>query len=464
MHLKDIKLTLSLGLGLLSLVACQGKTSATPSLMPEVQIQTALPTGTAQPGVLLVSQDELKGAVVTVWSPWLDERGDQLGYLIDDFNQNNSYGIRVNLTTWGGETALTDALTAGTDLPDVFISSPEEAFRLKEAGLLLLALDGYQASPTWGLTGEELEDRIEAAWQLGQSDSSQYGIPAAMDAQFLFYNLTWGLELGFNAPPQTRADFLLQSCKANKANNEDGLRENNGTGGWLIPPGSNGLLAWLVAAGYPLPAGGPYTFDTPEARSVLDYLKNLEVKGCAWLGKADTPYEYFSKRYALMVSGSLSEVAAQRAALSQAGLADQWVLIPYPDQSGDKPTLVTGSSYFVIPSDASHQMAAWIFLHWMDEPTQQLRLLQVSGGWPTYSSAAEAYAAEFESDLAYSYVLNAMMTIRPVPHTADWSIARRLFEDAAWQLFQPETRSDQIPTLLAELDETIREILSIEGK
>ena len=143
----------------------------------------------------------------------------------------------------------------------------------------------------------------------GRVAAVQYGIPAETDAQFLFYNLTWGLELGFNTPPKNRADFLLQSCKAQKANLEDDSRENNGTGGWLIAYDSASLLAWLSASDSPLPAGAPFTFDLPETRSVLDYLKNLEVRDCSWLGKAATPYEYFTKRYALMVSGSLAEIS-----------------------------------------------------------------------------------------------------------------------------------------------------------
>ncbi len=435
-----------------------------PSLMPVVSIQSATPTATRLPENLRLAPTDLSGLEVELWAPWLDDGGDQLGFLVDDFNQNNTYGIQVKLTAWGGDTALLDAVGGANELPDIFIAPPEEAFRLQAAGLPLLGLDDYLVSPEWGYSPEELADRIAAAWQLGQSDGIQYGIPAQTDAQFLFYNLTWGLELGFNSPPKTREDFLLQSCKAEKANLEDDSRENNGTGGWLIASDSASLLAWLAASDSPMPAGAPFTFDLPATRSILDYLKNLEVRNCSWLGKAATPYEYFSKRYALMVSGSLGEVIAQRTTFTRAGSADQWVLIPYPRQSKDNPILLTGRSYFTIPSDAPHQMAAWVFLRWMDEPLQQLRMLQSGGGWPSRQTAADAYAVTLGSDLVYSYTTAAMKNTTPAPHEAGWSIARRLFEDAAWQLFQPETKADRIPDLLAELDATVLEILAMDGE
>ena len=432
--------------------------------MPEINLQTASPTATMLPEALRLTPGELEGLELELWSPWLEESGDQLGFLVDDFNRTNLYGIQVILTTWGGDTSLLDAVENAEELPDIFIAFPEEAFRLQATGLPLLAMDDYLANPQWGFTSAELTDRIDAAWQLGQSGGVQYGIPAETDAQFLFYNLTWGLELGFTTPPKNRADFLLQSCKAQKANLEDASRENNGTGGWLIAYDSASLLAWLSASDSPLPGGAPFTIDLPETRSVLDYLKNLELRDCSWLGKAATPYEYFTKRYALMVSGSLAEIADQHMAFKRAGSADQWVVIPYPHQSDDSPTLVSGSSYFTVPSDTGHQMAAWVFLRWMNESQQQMRMMQSGGGWPSRHAAADAYAAGLESDLVYSYTATAMRNLSPAPHEAGWSIARRLFEDAAWQLFQPETRADQIPNLLAELDATIVDILSMDGK
>jgi multiple sugar transport system substrate-binding protein len=447
--------------------ACQAAT-VTPSAQPAVSIQTATPTATPLPGHLDLSAEDIQGQSLTLWSPWLEDRGDQLSYLVQDFNQTNEFGITIELIPWGGDTALLDGLSGVIPepeaLPDLFIAAPEEAFSLQAAGLPLIALDDYLVSLEWGLTPEEQADLIDAVWQLGQTGGNQFGVPAETDAQFLFYNLTWGLELGFNNPPQDHEDFLLQSCKAEQANLKDGTRENNGTGGWLVTNDAASMLAWLAAFEFPVPAGAPYVFDLPETKSGLDYLKNLEVKGCAWLGKASTPYDYLTTRYALLVSGSLEEVSQQRAAFSRAGSTDQWILIPYPRQSGEPLMILDGPSYFLVESQPERQMAAWVFLRWMSDPLQQVRMSQVTGAWPSRHLAVSTLQAEWSSDLIYSYVFSAMAALQPAPHDAEWSIVRRIFEDAAWQLFQPETKADGIPILLSDLDATILELLDLGGQ
>ncbi|MBN2257183.1 MAG: extracellular solute-binding protein [Anaerolineaceae bacterium] len=449
---------------LAGLGACQTVSSVTPSILPVVNLQTASPAVTNLPAELRVTPGVLEDQYVMVWVPWLDDRSDQLGYLVEDFNRSNEYGIQVNLTGWGGESALMDGLTAAADqggLPDVFLARPEEAFRLQSAGMNLVEMDDYMASQVWGYDDDEKADLIEPVWRLGQNDGVQYGIPAEVNAHFLVYNLTWGLELGFNAPPRTREQFLLQSCKAQKANLDDNVRENNGTGGWLVASDAASLLAWLASFDFEIQDGSPDVFNTPEAVSGFDYLKNLVARDCAWLGKAETPYDYFARRYALFYSGSLADIAAQRAALTSADSADQWVLIPYPEQSTSDGTLVDGTTYFILSSDYTRQMASWIFLRWLNEPGQQQRILQVYHGWPTRLSMLETFTDGFDSDIVYTYVRDAMKTIQPIPHDKTWSIARRIFEDATWQLFQPETLPDRIPGLLEELDRTIQEILSM---
>ncbi|MGA9399099.1 MAG: extracellular solute-binding protein, partial [Anaerolineaceae bacterium] len=413
-------------LSLLSLAACQPSQVATPSLMPIVNFQTASPTPTVLPEDLRLTPDELSGQDVSIWLPWLDDRADQLSYLVDDFNSTNAYGIHVKITTWGGEMALSDAMADGLTgvptLPDIFVALPEDAFSLQRAGIELVALDDYLASQDWGLSEDERADRIAPVWQLGEEDGLQYGVPAETLGHFLFYNLTWGLELGFNAPPKTHEDFLLQTCKAERANLEDGVKANNGTGGWLIASDSTSMLAWLTGFGFRIPTQSPYLFNLPETKSTFDYLKSLLVKECAWLGKQTTPYDYFAGRYTLIYSGTLADIAGQRAAFSRTGNTDQWVLIPYPVKSGISTTLVDGMDYFITKSDPVHQLAAWLFLRWMNEQAQQARLSQANGMWPSRSSVTKTLEIENSSDLIYTYIYRAMETIQPVPHAADWAI------------------------------------------
>lgn len=447
------------------LVACQVAQKVTPSLMPVVSHQSVSPTPTSLPEELRLIADELKGQNITIWQPWLDERGDQLSYLVEDFNQSNANNIRVDVKSWGGEMALSDALvedfTGVSPLPDIFIARPEDAFSFQRAGLTLVALDDYLASQDWGLSVEDRADLIEPIWQLGDNNGIQYGIPAEIQAHFLFYNLTWGLELGFTSPPKNQEDFLLQVCKADRANLTDASKANDGTGGWLVANDSASMLAWLTGFGYQIPSQSPYLFNLAETKSTFDYLKSLVVKDCAWLGKQSTAYDYFAERYALVYSGTLADITNQRAAFSRTGSIDQWVLIPYPNKGEGSPTLVDGTNYFIIKSDPVHQMAAWQFLRWLNEPAQQDRLFQLGNALPNRYSVVKTLGAENNLDLIYSYVYQSLDSIQPLPHDADWRIARLVLEDASWQLFQPESRANQIPAILENLDVTIKEILAL---
>ena len=49
--------------------------------------------------------------------------------------------------------------------------------------------------------------------------------------------------------------------------------------------------------------------------------------------------------------------------------------------------------------------------------------------------------------------------LKPAPQVARWRIARRILEDAAWQIFQPYVAITRIPAILAEMDTTLEELV-----
>jgi hypothetical protein len=49
-----------------------------------------------------------------------------------------------------------------------------------------------------------------------------------------------------------------------------------------------------------------------------------------------------------------------------------------------------------------------------------------------------------------------------MPQQAGWQQARRLLQDAAVQIFQPEAGLPDVPPILDQLDHTITEILQIK--
>ena len=45
-----------------------------------------------------------------------------------------------------------------------------------------------------------------------------------------------------------------------------------------------------------------------------------------------------------------------------------------------------------------------------------------------------------------------------MPSVTGWGQARRVLEDATWQLYQPYTRQEDIPTILVQLDAMLKEL------
>jgi ABC-type glycerol-3-phosphate transport system substrate-binding protein len=160
-------------------------------------------------------------------------------------------------------------------------------------GEVLVELDPYVDDPVWGFSPEEQSDFYPAYWEQDVVDGRRLGIPAQRSAQFLYYNLSWAEELGFDEPPATPEQFRRQACTAAEANQQDDDPDNDLTGGWIISTHYATVSAWIHAFGGEIAranasgSGGSYQFDTPEAEESLRFLRDLHDQGCAWLAEGE---------------------------------------------------------------------------------------------------------------------------------------------------------------------------------
>jgi ABC-type glycerol-3-phosphate transport system substrate-binding protein len=91
------------------------------------------------------------------------------------------------------------------------------------------------------------------------------------------------------------------------------------------------MVGWIYAFGGEItnPEADGYQFNTPETREAFEYLKDLQLSGCAW---SDTEVEVtaeFANRRALLMAGSLLDIPAMLEAFQQAGSSDEWIVIPF---------------------------------------------------------------------------------------------------------------------------------------
>jgi len=475
-----------IGIVLLLISACQSPTATkTP-----VGTQTPFPTLTHQKSItpfpsqypsttptLSLSEKlnlaDLKGVQLHFWHPFLDKTADQLSKLADKFNSENLWGIQVDVTSQGNSSDLfrqIQALLSGTggsevnetQLPDVVMASPEQAMSWENMSPILVSLNDYISDASLGLTAQDISDFSVPYWELGSMNNEQWGLPAMGSLQFIFYNLTWAKELGFSQPPTTTEEFRQQACTAALANQQDSVVGNDGTGGWLVSTDDMTMLGWISAFNGKVNSysASQYLFNTPEITTAFTFLKNLIGNDCAWLGLNPDPYDYFASRKALFYSGSLEDIDPQIAVFAADKNEDSWTIIPIPGSRGLPVVMSYGPCYYIIKSTNIQQLAAWLFIRWMDAPAQQSQIIRTNNTFPIRKSEIALLNDYQNNHPQWATAIQFLPFATIPPNQASWQVISNILEDASQQLFQPETTVDQIPSILSQMDEMTSELLT----
>jgi multiple sugar transport system substrate-binding protein len=310
------------------------------------------------------------------------------------------------------------------------------------------------------MTKDEQAGFYPTFWEQDLFQSRRLGLPAQRFASLLYYNQTWGRELGFSSPPATPADFREQVCAAAASKRQDDNLQNDALGGWIVSTGHPEILSWLYAFGSALlPPGdqtseGAYTFDTQPAEAAFTYLRELYDRGCAWVSANDPPQAEFAARDGLLAAGSISDLPYQDFVFQQQDSQDQWTVLPFPSPSGEPAITVYGPSYSVATSTPARELAAWLFLKWLLQPNNQARLVAESGALPLSLPAREALQDYAAAHPHWAAAVDLLPLARPEPGLPSWDLVRWALSDAATQLFRDYFTIDRVPDLLRLLDET----------
>lgn len=454
----------------------------TPTVLPVTAVPTLLPTPTATtiptrratplpPTVtpippIAVKADELRGARVNFWFAATGELEKEMLAQIAEFNRTNLWGITVEgrsfLTSNALEDQITPALSKPDNLPQAVAAPLEMLLTWQARAEVVVPLDGFIQDPEWSLATQDINDFWPAFWQAEQVDGKRWAVPAGRNPHVLFYNQTWAEALGFRQPPATPTEFRTQACAALKANLADENPENDGMGGWIISNDPLALESWRRAFGgeaLPDVSGRAYTFNTPATLKTFAFLRKLIDENCAWTARNPAPYAYFAQRRALFYSGSLLDVSFQERAMTFEKSGDLWTILPYPPENQKPVVLFSGVSYSVLRSTPTHQLASWLFLRHLMLARVQSRLASAAGLLPERNSALEVMSTFRTAHLQWAQAATWKDILQPAPRLASWRTARRILQDAAWQIFSPIGKVDGIPAVLGELDATIRDML-----
>jgi ABC-type glycerol-3-phosphate transport system substrate-binding protein len=437
--------------------------TGTPRLTPTPTNSTtlALPTPTS---AILVQASELSGIRLDLWHPWQGEAAEMIQELVNEFNRDNEWNIRVNTVAYQGYGSLEDSIRQAlllNELPDMWFGFNYQAARWDIGKNSLVDLNFYVEDPVWGLSSTEESDFFPVFWVEdvvrisvgGRAQSKRLGVPFYRTAFVLFYNQSLAEELGFPTPPDSIQGFRNQVCAAASATRSDQDPSNDGAG-WLITPEPATLLAWISAFGGEIirPDGEGYQFDSPEAQRALVFLKELQNENCLRFYTGMDPAGEFAQRRGLVLLDSISSITTQEAAFLTEANRDRWIAIPIPAFSTSGVIESFGPSLSISTSSPEEQLAAWLFAKWIISTENQSRWSLEIMVFPVRASALESLEMESMRNQRWAETLNFIPLSRAEPGYPSWTVVRWMLGDALEQLLSPQFTSDQVPELLETLD------------
>ncbi len=410
---------------------------------------TATPT---EPTGLQIEPDDLADRIVRFAHPWIGEPAQTLEDLAREFSLTNPWQIWVEVYAHGGETALLQALqadrAAGEAMPELVAALPYLVADV-EGDDALADLRPFFDDPTWGFDRESKADIPEMYLQPFTREDRLMALPLAPQAMVLFYNRTWGEELGFTSPPADLETFRRQICDATFANWQNETRQN-GTGGWVINLDPAVLASWYYAFEGVLPEEGIPSFNNTFGQAAFGYLWDIRSQGCAWFGLQPEPYPYFANRLALVYAGRLDLVPVQTHWMEALGSEDEWEVIGFPGPAGET-MLVYGPGLTVTSDTPENELAAWLFAKFLLEPESQARLVRSLYSLPVRTSAMDLLTELQSAYPQWAQGAELAASASALPASEGWGTAQWGLQDAVYRILLNE--SGEITPILEQLDE-----------
>ncbi len=404
-----------------------------------------------------------KGTMIQFWHPWSGEMANLMADMTDEFNQTNEWGIIVEAEFHSDDLVfmedMNQAIADGN--PPELIAAPDYYLRtLDENGLNLQNLQNFIDSQDWGFSEDELKSFVPLFWKMDNQSEKRIGIPAYQSGQFIFLNKTWAKELGFSDQLVSPDDFKELVCEAGSFYLNDGDLSNNGTGGWIYTYDPNSFFSWMQAFSAGNRTDTEFSTDLGNPTDIESgtYLYDLFLNNCSWIGRQQQPYEYFANRQALAYSGRMEDILIQERVNALDKSTDQWSVFPYPAKSGEPILLVDGDAYAITTRDAEKALAAWVFVRWLLNPGNQVRIVEISGTFPLSNLAIELLSDYKNAHPVWTDAFNYLPLAQKVPEDPNWGLTKEVLADLSWKLIQYNSKLEDVPVIFQDAQKLLNEI------
>jgi ABC-type glycerol-3-phosphate transport system substrate-binding protein len=424
----------------------------TPTTSTSVEVKsTPVPLG--------VKSEELHGVTLQFWHPWTHDLAYSVEALVDQFNAENAYGVRVNVSSQGNDLYLNvrNSVSSGL-MPNVALAVNYQIHSWNNYGNVIQDLNIYIDDLNWGLKETEVIDFYPTLWEKAVNNGKRLSIPGYTTSTVIVYNKTWAEELGFNSYPVTPIEFKAQACAAAAASVN--VVENNPTGGWIASLDPAIIMSWILAfGGDGINGGGDgYDFDTLEVKAAFEFIKSLFMSGCAWIPEDQYPDNDFATRRGLFYSTSITGFPYISSSFETNEWGDEWIAIPYPSLEREPVVNLVGLSYAIMQSTPEEQLAAWLFIQWMTQPENQARIIEAASSFPTRVSTLDNLVKYARENPQWATAQELIPNSFVEPQFGSWGVARWVISDAAASLIKSSFTREEIPLLIEQLNSTIAEV------
>ena len=388
-------------------------------------------------------------------------REEKLLELIGKFNEENEWGITVVAEYQGSYDDIRNKMSAGIasgELPSLVVGYQNDQAFYQQANALV-DMNIYVNSPTWGLSEEEIADFYAGFWVQdvhAEYGGQRLGVPPNRSAALMIYNVDWLNALGYDAPPETWAEFKEVACAATDP--------AAGTSGVSWYDSASNLAAMVFGLGGNIinEDGTAYTFDTPEMRTALGVIQELAQEGCLTINPENFGNQAdFGNQRALFTFGSSSGLPFFESAVNDGAQGPfNWAVANFPHAEGGEPVLnVYGGSISMCVTTPEQQLAAWLFLKWFLSAENQAEWVRVSGYFPTRASTVpliEDYLVENPYFVGAYEILNTTKQAFE-PQVISYQQVRDLMDQATARVIQGQDIESVIADLQAGADAAVAE-------
>lgn len=388
------------------------------------------------------------GETATVSFVLFGDPAETAGYetLVEEFEAAND-DVEVELAPVASQDDLAALLTtsfAGGSPPDVFLINYREYGQYAQQGVLAPVADRLAGSDV--IAEDEFADAALDAFRFDGSELTC--LPQNVSSLEVYYNVDLFEAAGLPLPAAgwKWADFLTAAQRLTTGG-EYGL----GTAANTIR-----LAPFVWSAGGELVddevTPTTFTLDTPEARQGVDFFLDLQTVHGVVPPEAE---EQARESEARFLDGDLGMYLNSRRVVPTLRTIEgfEWDVAPIPvGPSGESVSILHGDAY-CMSAGSEVQDATWRFIEFANSVDGQTLLAESGRTVPSRTDVAESDAF-LRSDLppaSARVFVDALGTLRAVPHIGSWSQVEGVADDLIEAMFYGRLDRDEGLQQLAEV-------------